>query len=219
VPSYATAIGSSGDRPAALAELMGIIVAGGVRQPTVQIETLHFAAGTPYETLLQRAVPDSREQALAPEVAQVLKVALTQVVEQGTGRRLRGAFADAQGTPLAVGGKTGTGDNRRVSWDARGERTGSRVLNRTATLVFFVGERHFGTLTAFVPGPEAADYRFTSALPSQILKTLAPTVAAAIRTAPQCVIDSASAAGRSAAVGIAAVNAVSGEPAPRRASP
>ena len=59
VPSYATAIGSSGDRPAALAELMGIIVAGGVRQPTVQIETLHFAAGTPYETLLQRAAPDS----------------------------------------------------------------------------------------------------------------------------------------------------------------
>ncbi|HET9641832.1 MAG TPA: biosynthetic peptidoglycan transglycosylase, partial [Burkholderiaceae bacterium] len=32
-PSYATSIGASGDRPAALAELMGIIVNGGVRQP------------------------------------------------------------------------------------------------------------------------------------------------------------------------------------------
>ena len=47
VPSYATAIGVSGDRPAALAELMGIIVNGGVRLPTSRIEELHFAAGTP----------------------------------------------------------------------------------------------------------------------------------------------------------------------------
>ncbi|MDO9636732.1 MAG: hypothetical protein Q7I95_07205, partial [Thiobacillus sp.] len=34
-PSYATAIGSSGDRPAALAELMGILVNDGVRAPMV----------------------------------------------------------------------------------------------------------------------------------------------------------------------------------------
>ena len=33
VPSYATALGSSADRPAALAELMGTIVAGGVPAP------------------------------------------------------------------------------------------------------------------------------------------------------------------------------------------
>ena len=105
VPSYATAIGSSGDRPAALAELMGIIVAGGVRQPTVQLETLHLAAATPYETLLQRKIPDEPDACSRPEVAQVLKVALAQVVEQGTGRRLRGALLDAQGVPLAIGGK------------------------------------------------------------------------------------------------------------------
>ena len=43
-PRYATAIGVSGDRPAALAELMGIIVNGGVRLPTARIEELHFAA-------------------------------------------------------------------------------------------------------------------------------------------------------------------------------
>ncbi|HYN60118.1 MAG TPA: transglycosylase domain-containing protein [Rubrivivax sp.] len=216
VPSYATAIGSSGDRPAALAELMGIIVAGGVRQPTVQLETLHFAAGTPYETLLQHGVANAPERALAPEVAQVLKAALAQVVEQGTGRRLRGALLDAQGVPLAIGGKTGTGDNRHASWGARGERTGSRVLNRTATFVFFVGEHHFGTLTAFVPGPEAADYRFTSALPTQILKTLAPVVAAAIASPSQCAAESPAAAAGSGALGVAAV---AGEPTPRRASP
>ena len=55
VPSYATAIGVSGDRPAALAELMGIIVNEGVRLPTSRIEELHFAAQTPYETVVRRA--------------------------------------------------------------------------------------------------------------------------------------------------------------------
>ena len=37
-PSLATAIGSSGDRPSALAELMGIIQNGGIRAPTLRIE-------------------------------------------------------------------------------------------------------------------------------------------------------------------------------------
>jgi membrane peptidoglycan carboxypeptidase len=34
VPSYATTLGASADRPASLAEMMGIIVNGGVRKPT-----------------------------------------------------------------------------------------------------------------------------------------------------------------------------------------
>jgi len=33
---------------------------------------------------------------------------------------------------------------------------------------------HFGTITAFVPGPDAAQYGFTSALPVAILKAPAP---------------------------------------------
>ena len=52
VPSLATAIGSSGDRPEALAHLMGIIMNDGVELPTVKIEKLSFAAETPYETEL-----------------------------------------------------------------------------------------------------------------------------------------------------------------------
>jgi len=52
VPSLATAIGSSGDRPAALAELMGIILNDGVRPRVLRIDSLHFAADTPYETRL-----------------------------------------------------------------------------------------------------------------------------------------------------------------------
>jgi len=170
VPSYATALGSSGDRPQALAELMGIIIAGGVRKPTVRVEQLHFAAATPYDTLLRRdaAAP---ERVMGPEVAAALQRTLLDVVEKGTARRLRGAFGDA----VAIGGKTGTGDNRSER-QARGKRTQSRVINRTATFVFFVGERHFGTVTAYVPGRAAEGYRFTSALPVQILKTLAPVL-------------------------------------------
>jgi membrane peptidoglycan carboxypeptidase len=47
VPSYATAIGSSSDRPTALADLMGIILNDGAHRPSVLIERLRFAKGTP----------------------------------------------------------------------------------------------------------------------------------------------------------------------------
>jgi len=39
-----------------------------------------------------------------------------------------------------------------------------------------IGARHFGTLTAFVKGDAAAKYKFTSALPVQVLKALTPTL-------------------------------------------
>src|SRR5512132_1035627 len=45
VPSYATAIVSSGDRPAALAALAGLILNDGVRQPTIRIEGIELAQG------------------------------------------------------------------------------------------------------------------------------------------------------------------------------
>ena len=80
-PSLATAIGSSGDRPAALAELMGIIVNDGARLPTVLVDRLDFAVGTPYETRVGRAeLPTS--QVLAPEIAAVVRGVLTQVVDE-----------------------------------------------------------------------------------------------------------------------------------------
>ncbi len=173
VPSYATAIGSSGDRPAALAELMGIIVNAGMRLPSVQLEALHFAAGTPYETLARWQAPPG-ERVMTAEVAATLRQAVTQVVELGTARRMRGVFAGPDRIPLVVGGKTGTGDNRLDTYGPRGALIESRVINRTATFVFFIGDRHYGIVTAYVPGPAAQAYRFTSALPVQILKTMAP---------------------------------------------
>ena len=57
---------------------------------------------------------------------------------------------------------------------AGGRLIEDRVVNRTATFVFFLGERFFGTITAYVDGEEAAAYGFTSSLPTALLRQLAP---------------------------------------------
>jgi membrane peptidoglycan carboxypeptidase len=174
-PSLAAAIGSSGDRPAALAELMGIILNDGVRQPTVLVDGLDFAAGTPYETRMGRAeLPPT--QVVAPEVAAVVRGALRQVVEVGTARGVRPALARGGGGRHVVGGKTGTGDHRYFVYAKNGSVVESRVVSRAATFVFMLDERYFGTVTAFVPGPAAARFHFTSALPVRIVGLLIPTL-------------------------------------------
>jgi len=173
VPSLATAIGSSGDRPAALAELIGIIQNDGIRLPTLRIDSLHFAADTPYDTQLANN-PDLGKRVLPSEVAAAMRDALSRVVDAGTARRVSGSFKLEDGSVLAMGGKTGTGDNRIESIGAGGRILASRAINRTATFVFYIGDNHFGTLTAFVPGRAAEGFRFTSALPVQVLKGMAP---------------------------------------------
>jgi membrane peptidoglycan carboxypeptidase len=185
VPSLATALGSSGDRPAALAELMGIILNDGLRLPSLRIERLDFATDTPYETRLGQR-PGTAIRVMQPEVARVMHEALNTVVEGGTARRLQGTFTDLQGDPLLVGGKTGTGDNRIEQTGRRGQILSSRILNRTATFVFYLGPNHFGTLTAFVPGSDAWDFRFTSALPVQVLKGMAPILQPYLQPGSQC---------------------------------
>src|SRR3546814_15662430 len=42
--------------------------------------------------------------------------------------------------------------------------------------MFFIDDRFYGTITAHVDGPQAAQYRFTSALPAQLFKSLAPVM-------------------------------------------
>ncbi len=175
VPSYATALGASGDRPAALAELMGVLVNDGMRLPTVRIRSLHFAAGTPYETRMEYQPPGA-QRVLPQEVARVARRALANVVEDGTARRLKGAFVGANGEPLAVGGKTGTGDHRFQTFDRYGRSTSSKVVGRAGTFVFHIGDRYFGVITAYVRGPDAGSYKFTSGLTVQILKMLAPVL-------------------------------------------
>jgi len=175
-PSYATSIGASGDRPAALAELMGILRNDGMRLPTVRFDSLHYAQATPYETVLDK-LPEQGQQVLAPEVAKAARGALIGVVEAGTAGRLRGIYKSADGKPLSVGGKTGTGDHRREIWGAGGRLIDSIFISRAATFTFFLGDRFFGVITAYVAGPDAEKYHFTSSLPVQIIKFLEPTLA------------------------------------------
>jgi hypothetical protein len=87
---------------------------------------------------------------------------------------LRGAYHAPNGTLLPVGGKTGTGDNRLDRFGRGGRLISQRVVDRTATFVFFLGDRFFGTITAYVPGTIAGTYHFTSALAVQLLKALEP---------------------------------------------
>lgn len=108
-PSYATALGASGDRPAALAQLMGIITNDGLRLPTQKLQALEFARGTPYETRLRHR-PAAAERVLPAEVAQVVRRALRGVVVEGTARRVQGALARGDGSTVPLAGKTGTGD-------------------------------------------------------------------------------------------------------------
>ena len=101
VPSLATAIGSSGDRPAALAELVGTILNDGVRRPALRVDSLQFAVDTPYETRLV-SDPDNGKRVMPVEVARALRGALSQVVDAGTAKRVAGSFTLADGTPFQV---------------------------------------------------------------------------------------------------------------------
>jgi membrane peptidoglycan carboxypeptidase len=170
VPSYATAIGVSGDTPAALADLAGIIVNGGVRCANATVQELDFANRTPVQTDVIRNAT-ACEQVLNPEIAALVRREMIGVVENGTGRRSRGGLRLPDGTVLQVGGKTGTGDNRFETF-SHGVSVSSRVVNRTAAFVFFIGDRYFGTVLAFVPGKDAGNYKFTSALAVQVFKVL-----------------------------------------------
>jgi membrane peptidoglycan carboxypeptidase len=176
VPSYATTLGASADRPIALAELMGIIVNGGVRKQTQRIDALHFAKDTPYETLVKGGQSAKGEQVLNPDVARAVADAIRGVAQEGTAKRVKQAFYKADGSVIAVGGKTGTGDQRFDVYGAGHRLIESRYVNRSATFVFNIGERFFGSMTAYVHGPESAHYDFTSALPVQLLVTLAPSL-------------------------------------------
>jgi membrane peptidoglycan carboxypeptidase len=174
VPSYATAIGNSGDRPEALAQLMGILVNGGILKPTIRVAQLHFAPNTPYETVMRPAVSEG-ERVMPEAVSRAILPVLAQVVERGTAIRLAGAFKLGD-QPLVVGGKTGSRDNRFDAVERHGWVISSRPVDRTAVFVFYIGDRYFGVLTVFVPGKEAGEYGFTSSLPAAIMKLLAPDI-------------------------------------------
>jgi hypothetical protein len=148
---------------------------------------LHYAKDTPYETVLEKAV-ESGQQVLPPEVAKVARGAMIGVVEGGTASRLRGVYTGTDGSPLSVGGKTGTGDHRKEIWGPGGRLIESKFISRAAVFTFFLGERFFGVITAYVEGENSESYHFTSSLPVQIIKFLQPTLTPLLnRTASQSI--------------------------------
>jgi len=143
--------------------------------PTQSITGLEFAKNTPYETQFKRVTP-AEQSALAPEIVGVVHRLLRDVVLGGTGKRLADGMQLPNGQTLEVYGKTGTGDQRYDVY-ARGARLiESRKVNRSATFVFVMGDRFFGTLTVYVHEPYAAHYDYTSALSVQLLKSMAPVL-------------------------------------------
>ncbi len=174
-PSFAAAIGASGDRPAALAELIGIIESGGKRLPTESLSSLEFATGTPFETRLSHARQPANA-VLPEEIIGVVQVLLRDVVLGGTAKRLSDGMPLANGKTLDVFGKTGTGDQRFEVFASGHRLIESRKVNRSATFVFEIGQHFYGTLTAYVHEPYAARYNYTSALAVQLLKSLAPAL-------------------------------------------
>jgi len=175
-PSYAAAIGASGDRPDALAQLIGIIAGDGKLRRPHSVDTLSFAAGTPFETHFAHA-SSAGDQVVSPQIVTVVRAMLRSVVLGGTGARLATGLPLGDGRTLDVYGKTGTGDQRFDVY-ARGARLiESHKVNRTATFVFVIGDRFYGTLTAYAHEPYAARYDYTSAMAVQLLKTLGPSLA------------------------------------------
>ena len=175
VPSYATAIGSSADRPSALAELLGIILNDGVRRPAVRLEELRFAEGTPFETNLVPAAGRG-DRVMSPAVAATLRKLMFDTVSDGTARRAGDAIFGVNGETVPVGGKTGTGDHVFKVVDSDGEIVKSHVISRSATFAFIIGDRFYGVLSAYVKGEEAADYTFTSSLATQVFKMIGPAL-------------------------------------------
>ncbi len=154
---------------------MGILLNDGMVRPTFRFTRLRFAGGTPYETVME---PEQREgrQVLSSAVAGAVLPVLAGVVQSGTAIRVAGVFRLPDGKPLTVGGKTGSGDNEYKAIGRAGQVLSERPVNRTAVFVFYVGDRYFGTITAYVPGKEAENYSFTSSLPVALLKLLAPAI-------------------------------------------
>jgi hypothetical protein len=106
------------------------------------------------------------------------------VVTEGTARRAAGAFVDAHGAAIPVGGKTGSGDNRFKTFARGGGMIAARPVSRTAAFAFYLGDRHFGVLTASVSGQAAGAFVFTSSLPVALLRLLAPALENRLHLAP-----------------------------------
>lgn len=174
VASYASSIGVSGDNPDSLADLAGIIMNGGERNTISSFNNISVAEGTPYADRFK----DNYEPAqyvLKPEIADLVLAEIQNVVAKGTARRAHKSAKTSDGRILPVGGKTGTGDNRKIHRNKDGSKE-SLAVNRTATFMFTIDDCMYGTIIAYAPGEMSDSHKFTSALPVQAFKELMPTL-------------------------------------------
>ena len=174
VPSYATAIGSSADRPAALAELLGILVNDGVRRPTERLARFHFGAGTPFETVLEREPATQRARAPPPRsrrwCARSCSASCAPAPRRARARRSSSPTA-ASSTSAARPAPATTASSAPAF-----RRRAPACMSRTASFVFTVGDRFYGTVVVYVPGEAAADYSFTSSAAVQVWNHLLPSL-------------------------------------------
>lgn len=174
-PSYASALGASGDNPAALSTLAGILQNNGVLIPVTKFTGIEFAANTPYQLSFDAGKTEPKR--VLPEViTKLVRAEMQKVVEEGTARRAYHSIQLSDGHYLPVGAKTGTGDNRFQTFAANGAVKSSDAKSRTATFVYIIDDRFFGCVTAYVDGPSAGKFKFTSALPAQVFKALTPDI-------------------------------------------
>jgi len=174
VASYASSIGVSGDNPASLADLAGIIMNDGKQKPISTFEKISFAKDTPYAENFTDLYEKSR-RVFSPEIATIIHREMQTVVREGTARRAKNSVTLSDGTKLPVGGKTGTGDNRKQVRHKDGTKE-TIAVNRTATFMFTIDKCMYGTLVAYAPGEMSAQQKFTSSLPVQAFKELAPVL-------------------------------------------
>ncbi|MBV1929501.1 MAG: transglycosylase domain-containing protein, partial [Gammaproteobacteria bacterium] len=174
VASYASSIGVSGDNPNSLADLAGILMNEGQRKTISTFEEISLAKDTPYETNFKDLYEQS-EQVISPEVANIAHHAMQNVVANGTARRAKNSIELSNGRHAIVGGKTGTGYNRKQVTYEDGSKQ-SIAVNRTATFMFTIDQCMYGTIVAYAPGDMADAQKFTSSLPVQAFKELVPTL-------------------------------------------
>ncbi|RDV39014.1 hypothetical protein DV096_00115 [Bradymonadaceae bacterium TMQ3] len=157
-PSLATALGSSGDRPASLARLVAAVRGGGSVPALSHVRLVRLFEGTPYETWL-RPTKTQPVRAFGPEVAAAVETLLIRVARRGTGH--------ASGSPWhtgaarwEVGGKTGTSDHVLLVRDRAGRVIERRPVARSGAWVFFAGPCLVGTVVMYEEGEDAATHHF-----------------------------------------------------------
>lgn len=157
-PSLATALGSSGDRPASLARLVAAVREGGLVPVLSHVKLVRLFEGTPYETWLRPAEAQP-VRAFGPEVAGAVERLLVRVAERGTGHASQGPWQTEAGS-WEVGGKTGTSDHVLLVRDRSGRIIERRTVARSGAWVFFAGPCVVGTVVMFEQGEDAATHHF-----------------------------------------------------------